>query len=124
MKAKRKWRVAGISFEHFHMGDLLRMASQHDSAEIVGIWADHRPRMQAAIKSFALPESKVFTDYRACLEKAKPDLVVLCPATARHGEFVEKVAPYGAHILVEKPFAETIAEADRMIAAAKANRVR
>ena len=33
----KKWRIAGINFDHFHMGDLLRQASEHPNAEIVGI---------------------------------------------------------------------------------------
>ena len=32
-----KWKVAGINFDHFHMGDLLREAFNHPDAEIVGI---------------------------------------------------------------------------------------
>ncbi len=40
----KKWRIAGINFDHFHMGDLLRQTSEHPNAEIVGIcdgpWAD------------------------------------------------------------------------------------
>jgi len=123
MKRNRAWRVAGISFEHFHMGDLLRMAFEHPHAEIVGICDEQPARMQSAIRNFSLAPERVFTDYRACLEKSKPDLVILCPATARHAWFVEKVAPYGAHMLVEKPFAATLREADRMIAAAKSHHV-
>lgn len=123
MKRKKIWRVAGVSFEHFHMGDLLRMVFDHPRAEIVGICDDQPARMQAAIHNFAIPADRVFTDYRACLEKSKPDLVILCPATARHASVVEKVAPYGAHLLVEKPFAATLREADRMIAAARERRV-
>jgi glucose-fructose oxidoreductase len=124
MKRKRVWRIAGISFEHFHMGDLLRMAFEHPRAEIVGICDDQLPRMQSVIRNFAIPSERVFTDYRVCLEKTKPDLVILCPAIARHAWFVEKVAPYGAHLLMEKPFAATLSEADRMIAAAKAHRLK
>jgi glucose-fructose oxidoreductase len=45
--------------------------------------------------------------------------VVLCPATAGHAEYVELAAQHGAHMLVEKPFAATLREADRMIAAAR-----
>ena len=30
-----RYRVAGINFEHFHMGDLLRMVAEHPEAEIV-----------------------------------------------------------------------------------------
>jgi glucose-fructose oxidoreductase len=113
----KKWRIAGISFEHLHMGDNLRMAFEHPQAEIAGI-ADERPeRMRAAAERFRIPPERVFTDWRACLETAKPDLVILCPATARHGEWTERVAPYGVHVLIEKPFGATLAEADRMIAA-------
>jgi glucose-fructose oxidoreductase len=124
MKRNRIWRIAGISFEHFHMGDLLRMAFEHPRAEIVGICDDQPVRMQSAIRNFSIPAERVFTDYRACLEKTKPDLVILCPATARHAWFVEKTAPFGAHLLVEKPFAASLNEADRMIAAARKHRVK
>ncbi len=116
-KTKKTWRIAGINFDHMHMGDLLRMVHEHPSAEIVGICDEDASRMQDAIANFALPADRVFTDYRKCMEQAKPDLVILCPATARHAEWAEKVAPFGSHILMEKPFAATLAEADRIIAA-------
>lgn len=112
-----KWRIAGINFDHFHMGDLLRMAHEHPEAEIVGISDEQRGRMESARESFGLGGEKVFTDYRTCLEQTRPDLVILCPAAARHAEWTEKVAPFGTAVLVEKPFAASLAEADRMIAA-------
>ncbi|QIF03790.1 Gfo/Idh/MocA family oxidoreductase [Roseimicrobium sp. ORNL1] len=115
----KKWRIAGINFDHFHMGDLLRQASEHPNAEIVGISDEQPERMVSATKNFGLSTDQVFTDYRACLEKTKPDLVVLCPAASRHGEWVEKVAPFGTHIIMEKPFAGTLQEADAMVAAMK-----
>ena len=113
----KKWKVTGINFDHMHMGDLLRQVFEHPNAEIAGISDEQPARMEAAIKNFAIPRDRVFTDYRACLEKTKPDLVILCPATARHAEWTEKVAPFGTPIFVEKPFAASLAEADRMIAA-------
>lgn len=113
----RKWKIAGVNFDHMHMGDLLRMAFEHPDAEIVGISDEQPARMEDAIEKFAIPRDRVFSDYRECLEKTKPDLVILCPATARHAEWTEKIAPFGAHVLVEKPFAASLAEADRMIAA-------
>jgi glucose-fructose oxidoreductase len=113
----KRWRIAGINFDHLHMGDNLRMAYEHPHAEIVGICDERPERMERAIANFGIPPECVFTDYRECLEKTKPDIVLLCPATARHGEWTERVAPYGVHIIMEKPFAATLAEADRMIAA-------
>ncbi len=113
----KRWRIAGINFDHFHMGDLLRMASEHPNCEIVGISDEQPERMKSAISNFKLSSNRVFNDYRQCLEKTKPDLVILCPATAHHAEWTEKVAPFGVHIIMEKPFAATLSEADRMIRA-------
>lgn len=114
MKAKR-WRIAGINFDHFHMGDLLRFAAEHPRAEIVGISDEKAERMEEAIKKLRLPRDKAFVDYRSCLEETRPDIVILCPAASKHGEWVKKVAPSGAHIMVEKPFAASLKEADVMI---------
>jgi predicted dehydrogenase len=95
----------------------LRYAAEHPRAEIVGV-SDSKPkRMEEAIRKLAIPRARAFTDYRACLKQTKPDVVILCPAASEHGEWVGKVAPSGAHIMVEKPFAGSLREADRMIAA-------
>ncbi len=113
-------KIAGINFDHFHMGDLLRMAYEHPRAEIVGLCDETPERMQAAASNFFIPADRVFTDYRRCLEETKPDIAILCPATARHAEYVEKVAPFGVHILIEKPMAASLADADAMIRAMEA----
>ena len=115
----RNWKIAGINFDHMHMGDLLRMVHEHLRAQLVGICDERPEKMRQAIANFKLSEDQVFTDYRKCLEQTKPDLVVLCPATAEHALWTEKVAPFGTHVMVEKPFAASVAEADRMIAAMK-----
>ena len=110
-------KIAGINFDHMHMGDLLRMVHEHPFSELVGVCDEQPERMQAAIDNFDLASEKVFTHYQECLEKTEPDIVVLCPATAEHAMWTERVAKFGVHILVEKPFAASLTEADRMIAA-------
>lgn len=117
---KKTWKIAAINFDHMHMGDLLREAHEHPSAEIVGISDEQPARMKTAIANFGIPADRVFTDFRRCLEQGKPDLVILCPATADHAKWTRLVAPYRTHILVEKPFAATLAQADAMIAAVAA----
>ena len=113
----KQWKIAGINFAHMHMGDLLRSAHDHPQAEIVGICDESPARMETAARTFGLPGDRVFTDYRACLEKTRPDLVILCPATAEHGVWTRRVSEFGVHILVEKPFASSLPEADEMIRA-------
>jgi len=118
-----KFRVVGINFDHMHMGDLLRMVAEHPDAEIVGIYDPEPERMGSAQRTLRIPEERMFKDLHKCMETSKPDLAILCPATARHAKYVEQVAPYKVHMLVEKPFAASLTEADRMIAAAKKNKV-
>jgi predicted dehydrogenase len=111
------WRIAGINFDHMHMGDLLRLVYEHPDAEIVGIADTTAGRMNAAARSFGIPEERCYTDYRRCIEETRPDVVLLCPKTGEHADYVERVAPYGVHVLVEKPMAASLAGADRMLAA-------
>ncbi len=112
-----RWKIAGINFDHFHMGDNLRYAFDHPDCEIVGLSDEGQDRMTDAAKAFGVPHERLFTDYRQCLETTQPDLVILCPAAAKHGEWTEKVAPFDVHLIIEKPFAATLSEADAMIAA-------
>jgi predicted dehydrogenase len=84
MKQKR-WRIAGINFDHFHMGDLLRMAAEHPQVDLVGISDEQPERMEEAIIKLGIPRAQSFTDHRACLEQTRPDVVILCPAASKHG---------------------------------------
>jgi predicted dehydrogenase len=112
-----KFRVVGISFDHMHMGDLLRLVEDHPEAEIAGIFDPDRARMADAVATFNLPETHVFTDFDTCMRVAKPDLAILCAATADHATYTERLAAYGVHVFVEKPFAASVADARRMMAA-------
>jgi glucose-fructose oxidoreductase len=113
----KRFRVVGINFDHFHMGDLLREVFDHPDAEIAGICDEQPQRMLEATRNFGLREDQVFTDYRKCLETTKPDLAILCPSAATHGEWTKRCAEFGVNIMVEKPFAASLAEADGMVAA-------
>jgi predicted dehydrogenase len=112
-----KFRIAGISFDHMHMGDLLRLVHAHPDAEIAGIFDPNRARMARAAANFGIPEDRVFTDFDACMKAAKPDLAILCAATADHASCTERLAAYGCHVFVEKPFAASVSDARRMMAA-------
>ncbi|MCU0315004.1 MAG: Gfo/Idh/MocA family oxidoreductase [Fimbriimonadaceae bacterium] len=116
----KRWKIAAINFDHMHMGDLLRMATNHPEVDIVGVSDLEPPRAAPVLERLGIDQALLTEDYRACLERSKPDLVILCPATSHHAEWVEKVAPYCAHVFVEKPFASSLAEAHRMINALEA----
>lgn len=111
-----KFRVVGISFDHMHVGDLLRCVAEHPDAEIAGIFDPDADAMARAIAEFAIPSERVFTDLDACMA-VKPDLAILCAATADHLRYTAALAAYGVHVMVEKPFAGSVADARAMIAA-------
>lgn len=68
------------------------------------------------------PEVRCYTDYRAMLTEEKPDLVSVCTPDHLHTDITVDAANGGAKaIFCEKPIATTLADADRMIAAAVAN---
>lgn len=115
-------RVVGVNFDHMHMGDLLREVREHPGAEVVAVADRDMGRMRPVLGRLGLPETLATTDVAAALA-SRPDMVILCPATADHARAVEEVAPLapGATILMEKPFAASLADADRMIAAARAH---
>lgn len=120
----QRLKVAGINFDHFHMGDLLRMAHDHPDVDLVGICDEQPQRMQDAIRLFGIPENAVHTNPETLFAATEVDLVILCPAASKHGEWVDRIAPFGSDILVEKPFAASLAEADQMIAACDSAGVR
>ena len=48
----KTWKVAGINFDHFHMGDLLRYVHEHPNAELVGISDEQPERKVEAQRNF------------------------------------------------------------------------
>jgi glucose-fructose oxidoreductase len=118
--AERTWKIAGVNFDHMHMGDLLRMAAEHPRAEVVGVTDADAARMNPVADRLGITPDHRFKDWRECLERTRPDIAVLCPATGLHGDYVEMAAPFGVHVLVEKPMASSLADADRMIRAVAA----
>jgi predicted dehydrogenase len=60
----------------------------------------------------------VATDWRAVLDRKDVDAVDLCLPHDLHADVAVAAAHAGKHVLVEKPLATTLADADRMIRAA------
>jgi predicted dehydrogenase len=65
-----------------------------------------------------------FTDVRAMLDKARPEAVLIGTPHPLHGAPAICAAEAGAHVLVEKPMAATLADCDAMLDAARRGGVR
>jgi UDP-N-acetylglucosamine 3-dehydrogenase len=75
-------------------------------------------RVAGAMKTGEKPH--IYRDYDEMLGRECPDAVGILTPNALHCEFTLKAIAAGAHVLVEKPMAPTVAEARRMVDAAKA----
>ncbi len=64
-----------------------------------------------------------FTDLHEMMKKAPIDVVTVLTPSGQHAEHTIALAPYKKHIVVEKPMALTLGDADKMIAACKANNI-
>lgn len=65
--------------------------------------------------------SRAETDWRALLDADDVHVVSVVTANFLHREMVEALLSAGKHVLCEKPFAPTIADAEAMVAAAAAH---
>jgi len=76
-------------------------------------------RMDQTIDTFKLPPgTKRYTDYRELLIQEKPDLVAICTESGKHGRIALDSIAAGCNLIIEKPIALSLAEADQIIALA------
>jgi predicted dehydrogenase len=71
------------------------------------------------VKEF--PDVPRFEDYRLALAELKPDAVAICTYTETHADLAIEAFATGAHVFCEKPLAENIQSAERVVAAAHAS---
>lgn len=77
---------------------------------------------EARARQWGLP--RVYKDLRRLLERERPELVSICTPPDTHADLTVEALAAGAHVLCEKPFVLSLAEADRVLAAsASAGRV-
>lgn len=115
MAEMRKLRSAAIgvgSLGRHHARNYAEIARE-GRIEFVGV-CDTDPETAAQIASDN--GSAAFTDWRELLDKV--DIVSIATPTETHCEIACSFLENGVHVLVEKPIAITLDEADRILAAA------
>lgn len=92
-----------------------------DQAVITAIADSNADAARAARQ--ALGGGDLYDDWRTLLDRADVDAVDICLPHDLHEPVTVAAAERGKHILVEKPIARTLAEADAMLEAADRNKV-
>jgi predicted dehydrogenase len=87
---------------------------QIGNARLVAVCDVKVERAQALGKQFGVP---AYADMHEMMRAQSVDVVSVLTESGLHADHVVALAPYKAHIVVEKPMALTLRDADRMIAA-------
>jgi predicted dehydrogenase len=115
----KTYRVGVAGMVHDHVWGELRHWKEMSNVEIVAagdVNADLRERIQ---RDYGVP--KVYDSWQAMLDAEGDNLDIVQVATENnvHADVVEASAARGLHVITEKPMAATLAQAERMVKAAK-----
>ncbi len=104
--------VAGLG----NMGRSHALAYHNDPGfEIVGLVNRSVPKLDPALSGY-----EIHPDFLDALAELKPDLCSICTYSDSHADYAVAAFEAGCHVFVEKPLATTVADAERVVAAAKA----
>ena len=103
--------VAGLNHDHAY-----GLMNQYKKGEVIilGIAEPDEQLVNRYKKRYQLPDSLFFKTVAAMLQHIKPDAVLAYNAIADHLAVVEACAPKGISVMVEKPLATTVQQAQRM----------
>lgn len=97
-------------------------AAKANNLEIVAICDLNKANMEDKKLKFELPDSVIqYTDYEEMLQKERPELVAIATESGKHAEIALRCMDYGCNLIIEKPIALSIEDADKIIE--KANRL-
>jgi predicted dehydrogenase len=86
-----------------------------EGADLVAVCDVDGDRAAAAGERYGVP---AFTSHRQLLEEVRPDVVHICTPHDQHVPVAVDCIEAGVNVLLEKPVAATVAEAERLIEAA------
>lgn len=97
----------------------LKAVSEMNDVEIVGLVDINEESAKSHKSKFELSNAAVGTNLDSVLEQTHPDAVFDCSVPEAHAEVTLTALRHGCHVLGEKPLADTMDNARRMVEAAK-----
>jgi predicted dehydrogenase len=108
--------IAGVT--HGHVSAHLREWREVPGVEVVAIADSNTAEVKRYVERYELGNIKTYDSIDAMLGSEKLDIATVCNETSNHAKVVEAAAAKRIHCLVEKPLAFSLADAERMLAAA------
>lgn len=94
-------------------------AAQNNNLDFVAMCDIDPITMQKKSAQFNLNNVHKYTDYKELLEKETPNLVAIATESGKHATIALDCINAGCNVIIEKPIALSIADADAIIAKAK-----
>ena len=116
-------RVAIVRLTHDHVFWLLGRPRDVGDIEIVGIYEPNEDLAQRRAAEFHLDPSICFTDLDEMLQQTQPEAVCHFGSIREHRDDSIRCIEAGAHVMVEKPLALNMEDAQAMAAAARQAKV-
>jgi predicted dehydrogenase len=114
-------KIGILSCDHMHAESYTESLKHIEKVEIAGIAEEDEKKG----KDFAQRHGiRYFKDYGDMLSDKSVDAVLICSTNAKHAKMTIDAAKAKKHIIVEKPIATTIEDAQKMIDACKENKVK
>jgi predicted dehydrogenase len=93
--------------------------------DITAICDIEASKMDNTAAKFNLSKSvRKYTDYKEMLAREKPELAAICTESGRHGQIALDCIEAGCNVIIEKPIALSLAEADKIIERAAEKKVK
>jgi predicted dehydrogenase len=109
----KRWGVGILGLGHWYSAyGLARALPEYDRAALVGVASPDAARVDEFSRTFGVAGT---TDYDAILDRADVDIVHIAAPVAEIPALTMKAARAGKHIILGKPMAMTVAEADAMV---------
>jgi predicted dehydrogenase len=103
--------IAGLNHDHVY---LIMNSYEKGEVNLLGI-CEQNPDLISRFKArYKLPDSLFGADLSAMLKRRKPDVVLAYNAISDHLSVVEAAAPLGISVMVEKPLAVNVKQAERI----------
>lgn len=104
----------------------MRGIAQGTTSTITGLVSGHRDKAEKIAAQYGVPKSSIYSyqDMDRIRENKAIDAVIVCLPNSMHAEYTIRSAKAGKHVLCEKPMSVSVLEAEDMIAACKANKVK
>lgn len=95
------------------------VAAKANGLEFVGICDIDRKMLQDKSLKFDLGDVHQYSNYHEMLEKERPELVAIATESGKHAAIALDCIEACSHVIIEKPIALSLADADAIINAAK-----